>query len=695
MKSVQFIFGVHNHQPIGNFDHVFEYSLKHCYEPFVDTLEHHPSLAIVIHFSGCLLEWLEEHQPFFLDRIKRLVERGNIELLAAGFYEPVLAVIPDLDKVGQIEKMKLYLANNFNYDAHGLWLTERVWEPHLAKTIREAEIDYLTVDDHHFLAAGKAPEELTGYYNTDDQGYVVSVFPINQSLRYAMPFEEPEVVIDFLLEKATEEGDQVIVMVDDGEKFGVWPGTYERCYGKSAWLERMFTLLEEHSPVIKTTTFSAYHSQYPPRGRVYLPSTSYFEMGEWTLPARSGERFADFTRSLKVNGEWEQIRSFIRGGIWRNFQSIYEESNWMQKRMISISRRLHSIENGSAKSDKTLASIQDDLWRAQCNCAYWHGIFGGLYLPHLRHAIYTHLLKAEQALDRIAEPGTFAADLDGDGATEYSLQSETIKVIVSELGGCIREFDILPKNFNLVNTMSRYRESYHREVKKAEIASAMRGSIHSITVSKEPGLEAYLHFDQVPRWMLIDHFLPPGVQLKQVRREFPEQGNLMFRRFERTATNPLTLTGRGNVNGNPVRVQKKLYLASEELRIDLQINNEGDRGFQSVYGCELNFSLLGGHTPDRYYRIDSKVPARKYLGSVGHSKGVRKVSLIDDWDGFEVVISFPHPTDVWRFPVETVSKSEAGFEKIYQSSVVMPHWLLTLQPHEVYRFTFTIQVAVE
>ncbi|MFQ6606475.1 MAG: alpha-amylase/4-alpha-glucanotransferase domain-containing protein [Fidelibacterota bacterium] len=695
MKSVQFIFGVHNHQPIGNFDHVFEHSLKRCYEPFIGALERHPTLAVVIHFSGCLLEWLEEHYPDFLGRVKRLVERGNIELLAAGFYEPVLAVIPDQDKVGQINKMRSYLAANFNYDARGLWLTERVWEPHLAKPIREAGIDYLTVDDHHFLATGKSPEELTGYYNTDDQGYVVSVFPINQPLRYAMPFEEPEVVIDFLREKATENGEQVVVMVDDGEKFGVWPGTYERCYGKTAWLERMFTMLEEHAATIKTTTFKAYHAQHAPRGRVYLPSTSYFEMGEWTLPARSGERFADFTRSLKVNGKWEQIRSFIRGGIWRNFQSIYEESNWMQKRMIGISRRLHGVENGSTKQDKVLTTIRDDLWRAQCNCAYWHGIFGGLYLPHLRHAIYTHLLKAEQALDRVMQPVALAADIDGDGATEYSLQSETLKVIVSEIGGCIREFDILPKNFNVVNTMSRYRESYHRGVKEAETASTMKGSIHSINVSKEPGLEAYLHFDRAPRWMLMDHFLPPGVQLKQVRREFPEQGNLMFKRFERTNTHPFTLIGHGAVNGNPVTVQKKLLLTSRGLRIEIAISNEGNTRFQGVYGCELNFSLLGGHTPDRYYEIDGHVPARKYLDAIGHAKGVRRVALVDAWDGFRVTVDFPHSTDVWRFPVETVSKSEAGFEKVYQSSVVMPHWLLILQPHESQQLTFVIQVTLQ
>ena len=35
------------------------------------------------------------------------------------------------------------------------------------------------------------------------------------------------------------------------------------------------------------------------------------------------------------------------------------------------------------------------------------------------------------------------------------------------------------------------------------------------------------------------------------------------------------------------------------------------------------------------------------------------------------------PAGLWCFPVETVSQSEAGFEGVYQSSAVIPHWVVT------------------
>jgi hypothetical protein len=38
-----------------------------------------------------------------------------------------------------------------------------------------------------------------------------------------------------------------------------------------------------------------------------------------------------------------------------------------------------------------------------------------------------------------------------------------------------------------------------------------------------------------------------------------------------------------------------------------------------------------------------------------------------------------HPT-FWRFPLETASQSEAGFERTYQGSVVAPVFALTLTP---------------
>jgi len=160
LKTINFIFGIHDHQPVGNFDFVIEDAYQQSYLPFVEIVEEFTGLHISFHFSGCLLEWFEKHHPDFIDRIAHLVKRGNVEIISGGFYEPVLAMIPDKDKVGQIKMMNSYIKKEFSYNPRGLWLTERVWEPHLAKIISESGIKYVTVDDYHFLSTGKQEADL-------------------------------------------------------------------------------------------------------------------------------------------------------------------------------------------------------------------------------------------------------------------------------------------------------------------------------------------------------------------------------------------------------------------------------------------------------------------------------------------------------------------------------------------------------
>ncbi|MFQ6674812.1 MAG: alpha-amylase/4-alpha-glucanotransferase domain-containing protein [Fidelibacterota bacterium] len=690
MKSVQFIFGIHNHQPVGNFDFVFEEAYRKSYRPFVEVAERHPSVSLVLHFSGCLMEWLEDNHPRFLDRIRDLVGRGNVELLSGGFYEPILSVIPDHDKAGQIRKLNGYLKSRFHYRARGIWLAERVWEPHLAKSIHEAGIDYTTVDDFHFLAGGKVVEELTGYFTTEEQGYPVGVFPIHQSLRYTMPFREPEETLRILKTFATEGGDNVVVMADDGEKFGVWPGTHRRCYGRNRWMERFFAALEENGDWVKTTTFDRYSREHLPRGRVYLPNTSYFEMNEWTLPAELGERFSHLVNAYEADGELEQIRPFLRGGTWRNFLAMYDESNWIQRRMVHLSHRLAAAK-GSEKGKLERARIE--LWRSQCNCAYWHGIFGGLYLPHLRHAVYRHLLSAEKELDRHLGGVENPTDIDGDGALEYTVRSRQVKAIVSARGGMIQELDYLPELFNLANTMRRYRESYHSRVKNAPVGLSIRNTIHGAMPAKEPGLARLLHFDRWPRKIVMDRFLRRGTGIARVKQGAPEHGDFLDGIFDVQRDGGLVLHRRGLAFGREVAVRKVYSLRGSRMAVQISVLNESSRTLPGMYACEMNFSLLGGHTRDRYYEINGKRARPKFLDISREERGVRTLGMVNEFDGFRVVLFFDKPVNLWRFPVETVSLSEGGFERVYQSSVVMPYWNLGLAPGERLNVRFALEIV--
>lgn len=96
--SVKFAVVVHAHQPPDNYDSVFQEALERSYAPFFGLLESMPDVRVSAHFSGSLLEWLEHHAPTFIRQFRRLVERGQVELVAAGLQEPVLALLPEHDR---------------------------------------------------------------------------------------------------------------------------------------------------------------------------------------------------------------------------------------------------------------------------------------------------------------------------------------------------------------------------------------------------------------------------------------------------------------------------------------------------------------------------------------------------------------------------------------------------------------------
>ena len=90
---------------------------------------------------------------------------------------------------------------------------------------------------------------------------------------------------------------------------------------------------------------------------------------------------------------YDDVSLFVRGGFWRNFMIKYPEINVMHKKMLRVSEKL-----SNAKNTDRLDLANDALWAGQCNCPYWHGVFGGLYLAHLRHAIFSNLIMAEKIL---------------------------------------------------------------------------------------------------------------------------------------------------------------------------------------------------------------------------------------------------------------------------------------------------------
>jgi alpha-amylase len=241
MSKVYFLFGIHNHQPVGNDPFVFNKTFEDCYRPFLDVLKEFPEIKCNIHISGPLYDWILKNKPDYIKDLKKMVGKKQIEITGGAYYEPILPIISDKDKFAQIRLMNDFIKKEFGKAPLGMWLAERIWEPQLASIISKAGLKYTFLDDVHFRSAGICDKELTGYYTTENDARSIAVFPINKTLRFKIPFSKAEESVA-LIKSFSQNKDILVTLFDDGEKFGSWPMTYDWIYNKG-WLKKFFSLL--------------------------------------------------------------------------------------------------------------------------------------------------------------------------------------------------------------------------------------------------------------------------------------------------------------------------------------------------------------------------------------------------------------------------------------------------------------------
>jgi 4-alpha-glucanotransferase/alpha-amylase len=643
-QTVSLLFGVHAHQPVGNFPEVLDDAHRRCYRPFLQALYRYPEFRFAVHFSGWLLQYLMQKYPQDMALLTEMVARGQVEMFGGGDTEPVLAAIPSRDRVGQIVALSDRLQRALGQRPRGAWLTERVWESGVVPALADSGVRYVTVDDYHFLCTGRAAGELSGYFTTEEDGRVLDLFPISEALRYRLPFSPAAEAVAYLETLAAGECAAAIYF-DDIEKFGIWPETHEWVYEKG-WLEQFIRGVLA-SPRIRTLRYRDYHEAARTRGVVYLPTTSYIEMNEWTLPAAAGERYAEMVEEAKHGGWYEKDKAFLRGGIWRNFFSRYPESNWMHKRMLGLSARVEALA-----PERRSPEIMERLYEAQANDAYWHGLFGGLYLPHLRRAVYGAIVGLEGMLDLLQpRPPRERRDADLDGVDELFLQSGEIQAVARCDGrAALCELDCYRLAQNFGDTLRRHPEHYHRKAQRGpDSAKAGAGiaSAHDRVSFKHEIGPADLALDELPRGMFLDRM--DGAPVANYTEQ-PADETQCAARFAAGA------------------VSKQYRLAGSRLSAAWSFGG----GRPALFSTELNIAMPSCDGPAGRYIVAGRIPGG--FGQPLEEQEVRELLLDDEHLGGGIRVTAWPPASVRARPLHTVSQSEDGFEKIMQCATLVLEW---------------------
>jgi len=646
VKKAKFAMAFHCYQPVSNFDGMIERVYRRAYLPLLGALEGFPGIKASFHMSGNLLEWLEERHPEYIKKLARMVAVGQIEIIGGGCFEPVMAIIPERDRAGQLRLNSETVSRMFGIRPRGAWIAERVWEPALADTLSGAGAEYTIVDDHHLLSAGVDGEKIYAPCLTRGEKGEVVLFPSLMDLRYAMPFRSPEWSLEHM--RSIADGRRKVscfFFADDGEKFGAWPHTYNWVY-RRGWLRNFLTMLEKNRDWLETATYSEVMDTVPAEEIGSVPASSYAEMMEWS------------------------------GGDFMNFMDKYPEADRMRRRMLSVSDKIERADRGATdlgqKADITAA--RKELFKAQAGCAYWHGTFGGVYLPHLRQGVYRHLIKADDIIDpRLnSDKGRVSVvehDLGG-AKREMVLSNGCIGVFLASAGGAVTELDHIPSNVNLVNTMSRVTEKYHdklsrdygprlREARRA-VVSGKIANIHDVLGVGERGLRKVLFYDDYRRGCFLTHVFRDRMAWRDMRKGHVSHTGFLKGRYDMSVE-----TGKGSVSG--ILVRKDRAFMDNARPFDLEVEKRvALKGDSAVEFTQRITKLSGGPLSLRYgvefnFLIWDRAVMRR-----DRSLRTDRFSLKDRYTGLRMDFMVDSGAMVYMYPLYTVNETESGLRKTFQ-----------------------------
>jgi alpha-amylase len=267
-------------------------------------------------------------------------------------------------------------------------------------------------------------------------------------------------------------------------------------------------------------------------------------------------------------------------------------------------------------------------------------------------------------------------------------------------GGQLYELDVRSICHNLLATISRRPEAYHRRVLAGPAAAG--GSVIDVNVPvkfKQAGLERFLQYDSYSRKSLLDHFYDDDISLEAIaQNQAMERGDFLQGAYDaRLRRNSdrvqVQLSRQGNAWGIPLKITKALTLRAESSTLEIAYQIEGLPPNRPLhFSVEFNFAGLPAGADDRYFYTGDHVRLGQ-LGTRLDLADTRDLNLVDEWLGIDVALAFNRPTHLWTYPIGTVSQSEGGFELIHQAVCIQPHWHIV--GDERGRFNVAMQLTLD
>ena len=661
MKKTKLIIGAHGHTPFGSSEEEFERAYQVQYKPFIASLYKYPLVPVVVHYSGVLLSWLEHHHPEYFLILEELINRKQVEILGGGFYEPMMPLIPLSDRLGQIELLTTYLRKHFGKRPRGCWLPGLIWEQPLAATLQTCGIDYTFLESCQFQQAGLSSGDLERPCITEDQGKIVTVFPISRVLTDTLLRHDLEGVLR-MAAQPPDDGAERILTVFVEELFDGNGGEAVFC----DFLE----LVSRQTSSIELSVPSRIMKSVPIESKAYFPGSAQKHIMYWAMDGER-RRVYDELAVSSANGSLHDISDYLSGSLPRQFLIRYPEANGIYTKMLYT----HILINQLRGDKYRKRAAREELWKAQGCDAFWHVVEGGLYRNRLRKAVFGALIEAENITREkgVFIPSVIPVDINLDGEREFLLQGADLNGYVKLKGGSLFELDCLSNAWNYVDTLFRRREPY---------------------------AEGDLILDEGPRAAFSDRLLHPEVMLKDAAfGRFPRSRNCAGERYEEVSVErvhqELTLRKAPDFDGvfGGIEIKKKYSLKKNQLTVLYTLSNRGDHPERFNFAPEIDLSFAGDGPDCQRIGFGHDAPESMVDLELAEYRGIEELVIEDVENSLPVTLSSSDRFDVWVIPIMTRCRIDGLIGDHYQSTCCMPVKAVILAPGESWETRFSLRLG--
>lgn len=146
---MQWINFLHFYQPANIDAFVIKEATEKSYYRIIRALEEHPHLKFTFNITGCLvLRWEELGYSDIIRRIKKLIAKGQVELVGTASFHPILPLIPEKEVWRQIRDNEEIIKKYFGLrKPAGFFLPEMAYSAKTAAIIKKAGYKYIVLDE--------------------------------------------------------------------------------------------------------------------------------------------------------------------------------------------------------------------------------------------------------------------------------------------------------------------------------------------------------------------------------------------------------------------------------------------------------------------------------------------------------------------------------------------------------------------